>query len=61
MILEESVFKSKETKPPLLFIHGSVHGAWCWKVNRLKEAEKHSLCRKILCHTFLNVVIRVTH
>jgi pimeloyl-ACP methyl ester carboxylesterase len=24
---------SNETHPPLLFIHGSYHAAWCWKIN----------------------------
>ena len=23
-------------KPPILFIHGSFHGAWCWEENFLK-------------------------
>ncbi len=24
---------SKSTKPPILFLHGSFHGAWCWEEN----------------------------
>jgi pimeloyl-ACP methyl ester carboxylesterase len=28
-----SASKNKSNKPPLLFIHGSYHAAWCWKEN----------------------------
>jgi hypothetical protein len=26
----------RHRKPPILFVHGSFHGAWCWEENFFK-------------------------
>lgn len=30
------------TKPPILFIHGSYHGAWCFKVKALASGHTYT-------------------
>eukprot|EP00878_Enallax_costatus_P004991 GHUV01005250.1.p1 GENE.GHUV01005250.1~~GHUV01005250.1.p1 ORF type:complete len:303 (+),score=88.88 GHUV01005250.1:117-1025(+) len=30
-LIQSSAKKKRTTKPPLLFVHGSYHAAWCWQ------------------------------
>jgi len=33
LCMPSSSDNSNKSRPPLLFIHGSYHAAWCWKIN----------------------------
>ena len=36
-----TISEEKSQKPPLLFIHGAYHAAWCWEENFLTYFSDH--------------------
>lgn len=46
------------TRPPLLFVHGSYHGAWCWQVCMAASMLEQSLGRRGSRSSMLSSLVR---